>query len=323
MDVTQAMNQPHTLEPGVYRYTVTAETAGQRLDVFLAGSAGAISRGMARSLIDLGGVHLGGRRMRRCSQPLVVGDRLELHVDGQPLAPMQLGEQHILYRDRDLIVLDKPAGMATQPTPARYQGTVYACLQKLLDGGKASRPSIGMVQRLDRDTSGVMVFSIHPRAHKALTAAFTEHRVRKLYWTLVSGRPTEEVGVFISQLARRRSTNRMVSVERGGKHAETRYRVLGSTGEVSLVEVELITGRSHQIRVHFSEAGHPLLGDAGYGGARQCAGREVPRQMLHARELTLKHPVSGEELCFRSPLPADFQVLLAAQDGLAAWGETP
>lgn len=317
------MNQSNGLVAGVYRFKVPTDAAGQRLDIFLAGAGEAWSRGAARSLIDLGGVHLCGRRVKRCSQTLAAGDRIEVYVDGQPLAPMQLTEEQVLYRDRDLIALDKPAGMATQPTPARYQGTVYAALQKLLDGGKAAKPSIGMVQRLDRDTSGVMVFSIHARAHKALTAAFTERRVGKLYWALVAGRPETDEGVFHSQLARRRSTNRMVSVERGGKPAETRYRVLGTAGAFSLVEVELVTGRSHQIRVHFSEAGHPLLGDVSYGGPGQVDGIIIQRQMLHARQLALQHPVSGAPLRFRSPLPPDFRALLAAHDGLSALLKTP
>ncbi len=315
------MTQPDALDPGVYRYTVPAESAGQRLDVFLAGVNQSVSRGTARSLIDIGGVHLSGRRVRRCSQLLAAGDRIEVYVDGLPLAPMSLEERHILYRDRDLIVLDKPAGMATQPTPARYQGTVYAGLQKLLAGGRSQRPSIGMVQRLDRDTSGVMVFSIHQRAHKAMTAAFTEHRVHKIYWALIAGCPVEGEGVYCSLLARRRSTNRMVSVERGGKPAETRYRVLAAGNDVSLVEVELITGRSHQIRVHFSEAGHALLGDVSYGGPARFAGRGLPRQMLHSRELTLQHPVSGEPLSFRSPLPADFREVLATCGNMAGMNE--
>lgn len=317
------MNQQVALEPGVYRFTVPTSAAGQRLDLYLAEAGDNLSRGMARSLIDLGGVHLSGRRVRRCSQTLASGDHIEVYVDGQAVTPQPLTEQHVLYRDTDLIVLDKPAGMATQPTPARYQGTVYAGLQKLLMDGRAAQPSIGMVQRLDRDTSGVLIFSIQPRSHKAMTAAFAEHRVGKIYWALVSGQLVEKRGEFHSLLARRRSTNRMVSVERGGKPALTRYRVLGTGDDVSLVEVELVTGRSHQIRVHFSEAGHPLLGDTAYGGPRKVSEVTVPRQMLHARELTLQHPVSKQPLRFRAPLPEDFREMLATFTNLSYLIDTP
>jgi 23S rRNA pseudouridine1911/1915/1917 synthase len=307
------------LPPGVYRFTVAAEFAGMRLDQYLAESHEGLSRGFARRLIEIGGVHQAGRRVRRCSQQVSAGDRIEIYLDGGPVAAMRLDETRILFRDQDLIVLDKPSGMATQPTPARYQGTVYAELQRLLQNPQrlGQRPSIGMVQRLDRDTSGVMVFSIHQRAHKKMTEAFRDRDIDKRYWALVAGRPQAETGRFASQLARRRSTNLVVSVERGGKPAETRYRVLRDLAGASLVDVHLLTGRSHQIRAHFSEAGMPLLGDAAYGGPESIAGRAIPRLMLHSRELTFSHPVSGRRLTFSAPLPEDFSALLQSlADGL-------
>lgn len=308
-----------SLRPGAYRFTVTEQLAGLRLDQYLAECCDSFSRSLARRLVDIGGVHLAGRRVRRCSQPVSVGDYVEVFVDSQPLQPMKLDKERILYRDRDLIVLDKPAGMPTQPAPSRYQGTVYAELQKALSDTKHkdARPSIGMVQRLDRDTSGVMVFSIHQRAHKAMTEAFRGHNIDKVYWALVAGRPQEEVGKFTSLLARRRSTNLMVSVERGGKHAETHYRLLQAMDRASLIEIRLVTGRSHQIRAHFSEAGLPLLGDIAYGGPQSGCRLDIPRQMLHSRELSFCHPVTGEKMTFLAPLPMDFiNVLLDVEGSL-------
>ncbi len=300
------------LRPGVYRFTVPAAFAGLRLDQFLAEHGEGLSRGLARRLIEVGGVHLAGRRVRRCSQPVSADDRIEVFIDSRPATAVQLPASRILYRDQDLIVLDKPPGMETQPTPARYQGTVYAELQRILEDPqrRGQRPSIGMVQRLDRDTSGVMVFSIHQRAHKKMTEAFQGRDIGKLYWALVAGKPERESGLFSSQLARRRSTNLVVSVERGGKPAETRYRLLQALDGASLIEVQLITGRSHQIRAHFSEAGLPLLGDAAYGGPESLAGREVPRQMLHSRSLSCCHPVTGQRMTFSAALPADFSATL-------------
>lgn len=286
---------------------------GLRLDLFLAGTQEGVARGMIKRLIDLGGVHVDGRRVRRCSLPVAAGQQVELYVDGLPLEPFRLEPARVIYRDPYLLALDKPAGVATQPTPARFQGTLYAALQQFL--GATGQQSLGMVQRLDRDTSGVMVFSVHPRAHKGLTTAFSEHRVVKRYLALVTGSMAAEAGEIRSQLARRRSTNRMVSVERGGKPAVTRYRLLTSFDGASLVEVEILTGRSHQIRVHFAEAGHPLLGDTGYGGPSLFKGRAIPRQMLHASELCFDHPVGGARLELRVPLPADFLEVMA---GLAA-----
>lgn len=311
------MNSPESpLLPGAYRFTVSEELAGLRIDQYLSETAGHFSRSMARRLIDLGGVHLAGRRMRRCSQTVTCGDNIEVFVDSQPLEPMVLTDDRVIYRDRDLIVIDKPAGMPTQPTPSRYQGTVYAELQKLLrkSARKDLRPSIGMVQRLDRDTSGVMVFSIHQRAHKKLTEQFRGRDIGKIYWALVQGVPPDREGRFCSMLARRRSTNLMVSVAKGGKPAETRYRLLQSMNCASLVEVDLITGRSHQIRAHFSEAGLPLLGDVAYGGPRLLNDLTLNRQMLHSRALTLAHPVAGKKMLFEAPLPGDFATVLACLD---------
>jgi 23S rRNA pseudouridine1911/1915/1917 synthase len=307
------MQQPNRLiPPGVYRFEVNDEFSGLRLDQYLAEAGADFSRTLARRLIDIGGVHLSARRVRRCSEQVRAGDKIEVYVDALSLDPTPLSHERIIFRDQDLIVLDKPARMPTQPTPARYQGTVYAELQKLLAGTQRGgrRPSIGMVQRLDQDTSGVMVFSIHPRAHKKLTAQFLSHSIDKTYWALIDGVPDAAEGQFSSNLARRRSTNLMVSVTHGGKPAETRYKLLKTMLDVSLVEIKLVTGRSHQIRAHFSEAGLPLLGDPAYGGPRQVHGIAVPRQMLHARALAFSHPVTGQQMLFNSALPDDFANVL-------------
>jgi len=304
------------LPPGVYRFTVNNELSGLRLDQYLAEAGTGFTRALARRLIDIGGVHLSARRMRRCSETVKVGDKIDVYVDSLSLDPVPLHHERVIYRDQDLIVLDKPAGMPTQPTPARYKGTVYSELQKLLGDTqrRGRRPSIGMVQRLDQDTTGVMVFSIHPRAHKKMTEHFRGHEIDKTYWALVKGIPDHVEGKFNSQLARRRSTNLMVSVAKGGKQAETCYRLLKSVNGVSLVEVDLITGRSHQIRAHFSEAGLPLLGDPAYGGPKLVDEVVIPRQMLHARALAFSHPVTAEKMLFTAPLPKDFSNVLRFLD---------
>jgi 23S rRNA pseudouridine1911/1915/1917 synthase len=301
-------NADRSPAPGAYRFTVAEKFSGLRLDQFISEASSDFSRGQAKRIIDVGGVHLSGRRTRRCSQVVAEGDRVEVFVDHQGGTSETLKEESILYRDEELIVINKPAGMPTQPTPARYQGTLYAELQKLLDNPrrKWDRPSIGMVQRLDRDTSGVIVFSIHKRAHKKMTEAFRGRDVEKLYWALASGTPDEESGVIRSLLAKRRSTNLIVSVKKGGKPAETHYQLLQRLNGASLMEVRLVTGRSHQIRAHFSEAGMPLLGDTSYGGPSSLDGMQLTRQMLHARELHFLHPVSGKEMQFTAPLPEDF-----------------
>lgn len=297
----------------IYRLVVAPPGQGMRLDQFLSGEIGDLSRGRIRKIIDLGGVHVDGRRVGRCSHAVKSGQRLEVYLDGRPLDIPELVEGDVLFHDPYLLAINKPAGMEFQPTHARYKGTVYESvlryLRKNVSGGASA--SLGMVQRLDRDTSGVAIFSIHRRSHGGLTAIFAERKVRKKYLALVTGHPPGPAGEFRSLLARQRSTNRMKSVARGGREAITRYRVIEEFACASLVDIEIPTGRSHQIRVHFSEAGHALLGDRIYGGAASLKGQALPRQMLHAAALDFAHPVSGEALSIVAPLPDDMARLIA------------
>jgi 23S rRNA pseudouridine1911/1915/1917 synthase len=152
-----------------------------------------------------------------------------------------------------------------------------------------------------------MVFSTHQHSHKGLSKIFIEHLVDKRYLALVGNPPIPSCGELRSMLARSRKHNRMVSVEHGGKDAITRYRTLEISEEGTLLEVELLTGRSHQIRVHMSEAGSALLGDSLYGGSKSCTGVSLSRPMLHASRLVFTHPVTGEKLEFEPPVPPDMQ----------------
>lgn len=295
-----------------YRFIAGPQEIGQRLDQFIAGRSDDLSRTMVRKLVDLGGVHVDGRRMRRCSQPVLAGAKVEIFVDGLPLVPYRLETAAVVYRDPYLLAVDKPAGIETQPTPARFKGTLYAALlDHLHDPFRPQQaPTLGMVQRLDRDTSGIMVFSIHPRAHRGLTEVFSGRQVRKTYLAVVAGRMATATGEFRSLLARSRSTNKVKSVERGGKEAITLFRVLEEFADATLIEVEILTGRSHQIRAHLAEAGHPLLGDQLYGGPADWHGHPVERQMLHAWRLNFRHPVIGTPLDLAAPVPADMAELL-------------
>jgi 23S rRNA pseudouridine1911/1915/1917 synthase len=294
-----------------YILKVAPEEAGQRLDQYLAAKVGELSRTLAKKVIDLGGVHVGGRRVRQCSLTLRAGEGVEVYLDPLPLQPFVLQAADVIYQDSYLIAINKPAGIPVQPTPARYQGTIYAALEVFLHNPfrPLDRPEIGMVQRLDQETSGVMVFSIHPRAHKALTAAFVERQVGKEYRALLSGTPPAH-GESHSLLARSRRSNRVHSVAAGGKEAITRYQVLDQFGAAALAAVQILTGRSHQIRAHLAEAGFPLLGDHLYGGPAACGGHPVLRTMLHSWQLSLVHPVSGEPLLLQAPLPADMAALV-------------
>lgn len=296
-----------------YRLLPDADSAGIRLDQFVPAQVPELSRTFLRKIVDLGGVHVGGRRVRKCSTAVRCGELVEIHLDGLPLEIFSLSPQQILFQDRFLLAVNKPAGVETQPTPARYKGTLYEALLRHLHNPyrPLDQPELGMVQRLDRETSGVMVFSIHAKAHGALTKIFTARQVEKTYLALVQGRPAAAAGEIRSHLGRSRHGNKMLSVQQGGKEAITRYRLLETFADSSLIELELLTGRSHQIRVHCSEQGFPLLGDSLYGGPDHWQQRQIPRQMLHAARLCLTHPVTGAALELQAPLPEDMATLLA------------
>jgi len=295
----------------VFRFIPQREHSGQRIDQYIPSVDDSFSRSKVRKIIDLGGVHVGGRRLRKCSHPVREGERIEVYVDGRSLEIFTLSPEHILFQDSYIAVVNKPPGVETQPTPARYKGTLYeALLRHLADPFRPQDvPEMGMVQRLDRDTSGILVFSTHAKAHKNLTLSFSSHQIEKRYLALVSGHPDKEQGEIHSLLARRRSDNLMKSVERGGKEALTRYRVLRTFAECALLEVEIPTGRSHQIRVHMKEAGHPLLGDTRYGGPDHVGSLHVPRQMLHAWKIVFAHPVHGKIQEWEAPVPFDMDGL--------------
>jgi 23S rRNA pseudouridine1911/1915/1917 synthase len=295
-----------------WNFIVPADDAGLRLDQVLPRQCSGLSRTQARKIIDIGGVHVSGRRVRSCSRSVKGGEDIAVYCDGLSLAPYTISADAILYRDADIIVLNKPAGLETQPTPARYQGTLYAALSEfLVDPFRPQlQPSIGMVQRLDRDTSGVILFSISPRAHKPLTTAITTHALHKTYLALVAGVVPPGEHEITSLLARSHRDNCVRSIPRGGKEAVTQYRRIAVSETCSLVEVTPITGRMHQIRVHLSEAGFPLLGDTRYGGPPQFGNMMIPRHMLHAQNLGLMHPLTRQPLQLTAPLAADFQMLV-------------
>lgn len=296
----------------IHRLQVTLNIVDQRLDHYLADSSIELSRTRAKKVIDLGGVHINGRRIRNCSTAVCSGDLVEVYIDHLPLDPYRITERDILFQDQFIIVLNKPALVDTQPTHARFKGTLFEALQwHLKDPFHLHRKAdIGMVQRLDRGTSGAIVFSIHPRAHKEMTRIFLEHEVKKGYLALVHGMPELAHGEIRSFLARSRKENRVKSVVKGGKEAITRFELLEKLTDYSLLKVEILTGRSHQIRAHMAEQNCPLVGDQRYGGGSQIAGMNISRPLLHAENLAFHHPVLNQELNFTVPIPEDMQAII-------------
>jgi len=296
----------------IHRLQIPFEKTGLRLDQYLAQSSIEISRTQAKKIIDLGGVHINGRRVRSCSAAISSGDSVDVYIDQLPLDPYRLSEKDILFQDQYIIVINKPALVDTQPTHARFKGTLFEALQwHLKDPFRPHlKVPIGMVQRLDRGTSGLIVFSIHPRAHKEMTRIFIEHEIKKDYLALVQGVPEQNKGEIRSLLARSRKANRVKSVKKGGKEAITKYQVLEKMTNYTLLNVEILTGRSHQIRAHMSEQNCPLVGDARYGGGSLVAGTQILRPLLHAEKLAFRHPVLDKDLDFIAPVPEDMQKVI-------------
>jgi 23S rRNA pseudouridine1911/1915/1917 synthase len=285
--------------------------AGERIDQFVAGRVPELSRSRVQALIASEAVRVDGRAVR-ASHRLRGSELIELEVpDAQPaeLVAEQL-PLSLLYQDRDIVVLDKAAGMVVHPGAGHASGTlVNALLHHVgdLQGiGGAMRP--GLVHRLDKDTSGVLVIAKNDRSLAALQEGFKSREVEKTYVALVYGQPPEE-GTF-DTLHGRHPTNRLkfTAKVRVGKRAVTHFRVTRRFSLGARVEVRLETGRTHQIRMHFAEAGFPLFGDSVYGSASSKRVGVIDRQALHAFRLSFRHPRTGRALSFEAPLPADLEL---------------
>jgi 23S rRNA pseudouridine1911/1915/1917 synthase len=300
------------------RYLVGESEDGQRLDTALAGLVGQ-SRSQVRRWIDDGRVRWNGSPAA-ASRVVAEGD----WIDAEPPAPIPASARpeaiplRILYEDAAIAVIDKAADMVVHPGPGHAHGTLVNALLhhcgELAAVGGVLRP--GIVHRLDRGTSGVIVVAKHDDAHRALAAQFHAHTIERVYQALVRGIPSLDSGRVDAAIARHaRDRKRMAVVQRGGREAHTAWRVARRfpRSARSLLEVRPETGRTHQIRVHLASVGLPIAGDPVYGrGGRDRAEPGLDRPALHARVLGLVHPVSGERLRFEADLPADFADRLAA-----------
>ena len=306
---------------------VEAAQAGERVDRYLAACLPALSRSRIKGLIEAGCLFVGETCVREPATLVRAGMALVLEVP--PAAPAtpegEVVAFTVLFEDDDLIVLDKPAGLVVHPAPGNETGTlvnglIAHCGDSLKGIGGERRP--GIVHRLDKDTSGVMVAAKTEKAHLALSEDFAARRIDRAYLAFCWGLPAPAAGEYEGAIGRdKRDRKRMTLTERGGKWALTRYTTLRAFGTAAAkVECRLATGRTHQIRVHFSAHGHPLMGDPLYlrrlpAIARQlpAAARDValdfPRQALHAARLGFTHPRTGAELLFETPMPADMQAL--------------
>ena len=293
------------------KLTVDPSQARQRLDRFLAERLPAFSRSRLQALIREGLVTVNGKPAR--PRDLVRGsDAIEWRepqitkIEAQPEA-MDL---EILFEDDDLLVINKPAGLVVHPGAGHQTHTLVNALLahcKNLSGiGGKERP--GIVHRLDKETSGALVIAKNDAAHRDLAKQFADRTIGKIYLALVAGTLRKSSGTIDAPIARHPVQRKKMSVaRRAGRSAKTEYRVLRSSGDASLVECTIHSGRTHQIRVHLHHLGHPVLGDKLYGGKRAGS---FPRQMLHAWKLSFRHPRTGKTMNFTAPIPQDLETAL-------------
>ncbi len=305
---------------------VDAAAAGQRLDAFLAARAPGLSRARIQALIASGYVtvpRLAGRRLRPAAR-LRAGDLVVLVVP--PPAPAVLQPEplplDIVYEDADVLVVNKPAGLVVHPGAGRTSGTlVHAVLAHCPDLpgiGGVHRP--GIVHRLDKDTSGLLVVAKTEVALRSLQAEIAAKRATRDYLALVWGVPVPAAGTIEAPLGRDPRRRTRMAVRPDGRPAVTRYRVVEAFPDAALLEVRLVTGRTHQIRVHCAHIGHPVVGDPVYGRRRNPWG--LRRQALHAYRLAFAHPRDGRALQFEVPLPEDLAAVLQALRAGAAGAPT-
>jgi 23S rRNA pseudouridine1911/1915/1917 synthase len=303
---------------------VPAGGEGQRLDAWLAGQL-ELSRTRIAGLVEEGLVLLNDAETRK-AEPLNPGDRVQIRVP--PPAPSRVEPEdlplHVVWEDEHLLVVNKAPGMVVHPAPGHPSGTLVNALlhhvRDLAGVGGTLRP--GIVHRLDRDTSGLLVVAKHDRSHRGLSDALRRRKIRRLYLAASWGhldRSPLKVDAPIGRDPRHRQ--RMAVVE-GGRRAVSHFRVRESWPTAELLDVGLETGRTHQIRVHLAHLGHPVVGDEvygagwekGMGGANRSwaleLARRTPRQFLHATRLAFRHPITGEKLTFHAPLPADLDAVM-------------
>ncbi len=301
--------------------TLPPEAAGLRFDQALARALPQYSRARLKTWIDSGAVEVDGRPLR--GKDKVLGGeqvRIRAHLPPQGLVEAEAMPLAVVFKDRSILVIDKPAGLVVHPGAGNPRHTLQNALLAL-DPRLALVPRAGLVHRLDKDTSGLLVIARTAEAHTALTAEMAARQITREYLAVCTGVMTAG-GTIDEPIGRHRTLRTSMAVRADGRRAVTHYRVERRFRAHTLVRVTLDTGRTHQIRLHLAHIGFPVVGDPVYGGRRRilkgCSPalaaqlREFPRQALHAARLKLPHPVTHREHEWRSPLPADMQGLLAA-----------
>jgi 23S rRNA pseudouridine1911/1915/1917 synthase len=290
--------------------------SGDRLDLYLCQQLPDLSRSRLQKLIEEGNIQLNGQICTAKKTTVREGDRLEIIIP--PAQPLELQPEaiplEILYEDDYLIIINKPAGLVVHPGPGHENGTLVNALlshcPNLAGIGGVQRP--GIVHRLDKDTTGALVIAKTDYAHQHLQKQLKAKTARREYLGVVYGVPAQESGTINLPIGRHRGDRKkmaVVAIEKGGREAITHWQILERLGNYTLMQFRLETGRTHQIRVHSTQIGHPIVGDPVYSSGRSV-GVNLPGQALHAWKLTLEHPLSGEIIEAIAPLPPTFTKLL-------------
>lgn len=310
------------------RRILIAQKDGERIDRFICENIEGLSRNHAQRLITEGKVFINQKEEKKKNRLLQINDTV-LVIEEEPEVSIPVAEKidlNIVYEDDSLLIVDKPPGMPVHPSPGHSSGTlvnalIYHCGEKLSDMNGDERP--GIVHRLDKDTSGLLVVAKDNVTHEKLANQFKQRKVLRKYLAITRNNFKQDEGVIDLALARDSKNRKKRAVVNNGKHAVSRYKVLERFGRQTLIEVELETGRTHQIRVHMAYIKKPLLGDMLYGtrgkisksskggmGTKMARQFGVNRQMLHCKQIGFIHPKTDEYMEFQSKLPEDFQMVL-------------
>lgn len=293
---------------------IAGEGAGIRIDRYLSDQCEDLSRSYLQKLLKDGGVSVNGKPVKS-NYKVAPGDKIELDVPDavEPEIEAEPMNLDIVYEDSDIILINKPKGMVVHPAAGHYSGTLvnglmYHCKDDLSGINGVMRP--GIVHRIDMDTTGVLIVCKNDKAHNAIAEQLKVHSITRKYYAIVHGVLKDETGTINAPIGRHPVDRKKMSInEKNGKEAVTHYRVLKRFRRFTYVECQLETGRTHQIRVHMSSIGHPLLGDQVYGPAK-CPFSGLQGQTLHAGVLGIVHPTTGEYMEFSAPLPEYFENLL-------------
>jgi 23S rRNA pseudouridine1911/1915/1917 synthase len=299
-------------------FKVSESLAGQRLDRVLQVFAG-LTRKKAKGLLDQGRVFVNGRKVVIASWEMRKGDRLEIEQEGD--APLINADEYylkVVFEDADLLVIEKDPGVACEKSPISTKPTIVAIINAYF---KRKYPHLthhylGLVHRLDTETSGLMVYTKTKEANPPLSDQFKRHTIKRKYLSVVQGRIEADGGKIEGYLKKSNlltgGKKVQLSTRESGREAVTRFRVLERYGDATLAEIDLNTGRTHQIRVHMASIGHPVIGDKIYGTRKEGRGTRIPfsRQALHASFLGFRHPVTHQKMEFKSDLPRDLRRLV-------------